>query len=171
MRNSKLFRLFGVLEFVCLALLLGGCATTATNVKTTAELSQVGKDNLIYTAPLHDAAERGNIEQVKELVGKGDSVSAKDESGNTPLHLAAVSDNIELTSFLLDSGAPINARNDLGVTALIIAVYKNNFDVARLLVSSGADPNTRDSDRSTALSLAWKKKTLGPHALSDIKWC
>ena len=41
-------------------------------------------------APIHDSAEAGDIEQVKQLIAKGAKVDdARDKDGATPLHVAA----------------------------------------------------------------------------------
>ena len=66
MWKSKIFRYFGVFGFVCLALVLSGCSTTATNIKTAAELSQVGKDNSIIFGQI-EWLENGK----KKKIGKG----------------------------------------------------------------------------------------------------
>ena len=112
----------------------------------------------IVADPIHDAAEQGDIAQVRMFIDSGIHVGTRDEAGNTPLHWAAFHGNTKLVKYLLDSRAPVNAKNDLGVTALILAMYKNNFDAAGLLITHGADPNIRDSDKTTALSVAVEKE-------------
>jgi ankyrin repeat protein len=107
-----------------------------------------------FSAPIHDAAEKGDLATVKKLVSGGISPNSKDESGNTPLHWASMSGNDELISFLLEKGTDVNAINELSVSALILAMYTKNYGSARLLISKGANPNIRDSDKSTALSMA-----------------
>jgi ankyrin repeat protein len=111
----------------------------------------------VVAGALHDAAEKGDMQQVKALIKQGAAIDAKDEAGNTALHWAALSGNTELVKFLLDGGVPINATNDIGVTALILAEYGDNFEAAKLLVTRGAKLDIRDTDGATALSMAWEK--------------
>lgn len=40
-------------------------------------------------APLHDAAAKGDVAAVQELLDKGSAVNAKDNDGEIALHLAA----------------------------------------------------------------------------------
>lgn len=47
MSKSNLIRFSWVFWFISLALVLSGCATTATNIKEASELNQVGKDSSI----------------------------------------------------------------------------------------------------------------------------
>ncbi len=41
----------------------------------------------VIAAPIHDAAEAGDVEQVKQLIAKGAKVDAKNKDGKTPLKL------------------------------------------------------------------------------------
>lgn len=51
---------------------------------------------MLYGAPLHEAASKGNVEEIKLLIAKGADVNAKNNSGNTPLHRAASSGGVEV---------------------------------------------------------------------------
>ena len=54
---------------------------------------------------LVNAANIGNLEEVKELLKSGANVNARNYKGNTPLMAAASGGNTEIVSFLLDNKA------------------------------------------------------------------
>ena len=49
----------------------------------------VGENTETIDNPMHEAAKRGNIGFLKEVVDSGMSVNTLDTAGNTPLHWAA----------------------------------------------------------------------------------
>ena len=58
---------------------------------------------------IHQAAEAGNIEVVKQHLADGVDVNAKDEKGWTPLHFVAVGGNKEIAELLINNSAdPLN---------------------------------------------------------------
>ena len=68
---------------------------------------------------IHDAADSGNIEVVKQHLAAGTDVNAKDDSfGGTPLHYAAMEGHMEIVELLITKGADVNAKDDGGATPL-----------------------------------------------------
>ena len=66
---------------------------------------------------IHDAADSGNIEAVKQHLAAGTDVDAKDTSdslGMTPFHYAVANGHKEVIELLLVKGADVNAKNDRG---------------------------------------------------------
>ena len=55
---------------------------------------------------IHEAAEKGNIEAVKQHLAAGTDVNALDDDGGTPLALAIRSGNTETAALLRKHGAP-----------------------------------------------------------------
>ena len=55
---------------------------------------------------IHEAAEKGNIEAVKQHIAAGTDVNALDDDGGTPLALAIRSGNTETAALLRKHGAP-----------------------------------------------------------------
>ena len=82
---------------------------------------------------IHDAAAKGDIEAVKQLVDAGTDVNAKDEDENTPLHRAAYYGHKEIVVLLIAKGADVNVKNDVGYTPL----DWNHPDTANLLRKHG----------------------------------
>jgi ankyrin repeat protein len=114
--------------------------------KTAKELKAEGKNSI------HEAAEDGNIEAVKQHLAAGADVNAKDGWGMTPLHYAAFFGHKEVTELLIDKGAEVNAKEgDTGKTPLHEA---HNKEIAELLISKGADVNAKDKFEQTTLHSA-----------------
>ena len=82
---------------------------------------------------IHDAAEDGNIEVVKQHLAAGTDVNAKNDSGVTPLHRAAYYGHKEIVVLLIAKGADVNVKNDVGYTPL----DGNHPDTADLLRKHG----------------------------------
>jgi cytohesin len=73
---------------------------------------------------IHKAAEKGNIEAVKQHLADGTDVDVKGGwMVGTPLHYAA---NKEIAELLIARGAAVNAKDEDGDTPLDIATHPDN---------------------------------------------
>ncbi len=105
------------------------------------------------------AADAGNIERVRELLGRDPSLANRmggDRSG-TPLVHAAGRGHLEVVQLLLEHGADPNAPEEGNAPhgrALYSAVYNRHFDVAKLLLEHGANPNQEVESSADAPSIA-----------------
>ncbi|HEX4273785.1 MAG TPA: ankyrin repeat domain-containing protein [Bryobacteraceae bacterium] len=103
---------------------------------------------------LTEAAEQGNLNNVKSLVQKSDVNSAQGD-GMTALHWAAYREDVEMARVLIQAGANVNAANRLkAVTPLLIASNAGNAAVIDLLLKNGADANLANTLGTTPLMLA-----------------
>ena len=82
------------------ALVLVGCGPSAPDIS------------------IHDAAEEGNVEAVKQAIADGADVNAKGDIGRTPLHWAANEGHKEIAELLISEGADVNAMDNDGETSL-----------------------------------------------------
>ena len=94
-------------------------------------------------AKLDDAINRGNLEEVKELLRQGADIEYQDPFGSTPLMNAAWIASTELVDYLISKGANVNHLDKEGESALsrVKSIGHNEFghnDVIDLLVSKGA---------------------------------
>jgi ankyrin repeat protein len=80
---------------------------------------------------IHEAAEQGDIEAVKQHLAAGTDVDAKTGGGMTPLHLAAGYGRKEVAELLIAEGADVNVKDELGITPLDWANGKEIADLIR----------------------------------------
>ena len=105
--------------------------------------------------PLHDAAERGDLEKISDLLNAGASINQTDgPHGFTPLHKAALEGRVSAAELLIDRGAEVDVRRSLGATPLHDAAFRGEASVVKLLIEKGADVNARDVQGSTPLHWA-----------------
>lgn len=105
--------------------------------------------------PVHDAAHKGNIAKLQELVAANPAVvNNTDKMGKTPLHMAAESNQVAAATFLLEHGADVNAKDPRngGFTPLDFALSSYHYiEMVRLLIERGANVNTASTQGITPL--------------------
>ena len=87
---------------------------------------------------IHEAANIGNVELVKQLLSAGVDIDLKNKAGGTPLHAASVNGRIEVVKLLISKRANVNAQNRRGVTPLSFAIGRKHPEIAKLLRENGA---------------------------------
>ena len=107
-----------------------------------------------YTTLLHHAADQGQADLARLLLGAGADPNLKDEEGKTSLGLAAYSGHQEVAGLLLAGGADPNVKDMFGKTPLQLAGEQGHTELQRLLLSQGADPKLRAVAKSPAF---WPK--------------
>ncbi len=107
------------------------------------------------SAPVADAAMRGDADAVKALLRDGADVNAAQGDGMTPLHWTASHGDADLTSALLYAGANVRATTRLGgYTPLHLASQAGAAAVIDSLVAAGAVVDAPTSTGATSLMLA-----------------
>jgi ankyrin repeat protein len=91
-----------------------GVSTSARILRLTAiALGLVAFATPAFCGPIHDAARRGDVKKVKELLASDPKlVSDRDKNGDSPLHVAALHGQLEVAQALIDAGADVNAKNN-----------------------------------------------------------
>ena len=108
---------------------------------------------------IHEAAEDGNIEAVKQHIAAGTDVNAKDKYGESPLLFAATFGHKEIAELLIANGADVNTKIDkIGMTPLHIATGQGYKEIVELLIAKGADVNAKTKYGSTPLDAAVRRK-------------
>ena len=121
---------------------------------------------------IHEAADEGNIEEVKQHLDSGIDVNAKNQFGATPLHFAAKQGHKNLAALLITEGADTNAEAYDKSTPLHSAVISGYKEVAEQLIANGADVNAKGYESSTPLDNAIEFKHLDTAALlRKHGWC
>lgn len=90
---------------------------------------------------LHQAAAWGDLDLLRELIGLGHSVDARDSEGYTPFLVACKQAEPDIFHALLESGADFEATNRRGMNALFLVATNGIVSLARDLLDLGADVN------------------------------
>jgi ankyrin repeat protein len=91
---------------------------------------------------IHEAAEKGDVRRVRELLDDGAPVYRTNNAGQTALHIAAREGQYEVAKLLLSRRAKVDTRDAFGMTPLDEAARHGYRDmVARFLARGGpVDP-------------------------------
>jgi len=103
------------------------------------------------------SCQRGDMNAMKQAIGAGADVNAKDKLKWTPIMWSARNGFSDMIMALKGYGADVNAKNNNGWTALMEASREGQVQSAKALLEIGADPNERSESGLTALKLATKK--------------
>ncbi|KAG8442210.1 hypothetical protein GDO86_011129 [Hymenochirus boettgeri] len=110
-----------------------------TPSSSTRQKDKVNKRNERGETPLHMAAIRGDISQVKELIQMGANVNVKDFAGWTPLHEACNMGYYDVAKVLIAAGADVNTQGLDDDTPLHDAASSGHRDIVKLLLRHGGN--------------------------------
>lgn len=103
---------------------------------------------------LHKAAEKGDLNEIRNLLAQCYDPNVVDAGFNTPLHYTANHGKVEAMSILLKAGASPDVPNYYGVRPLHVAVIQNEFESVKFLIKSGAKVNRKDRGHYEAIHMA-----------------
>jgi beta-lactamase regulating signal transducer with metallopeptidase domain/ankyrin repeat protein len=104
---------------------------------------------------LYEAAEEGDFEGVKDMVGAGANPSATIHGDGNPLIGAAKSGHAEIINYLLDQGADPNGIVEGDGSPLIAAAKFGRIEQVQMLVQRGANVNLAvDGDENPLMNAA-----------------
>lgn len=98
---------------------------------------QACDSGLVGEPPLHQAAYRGDVDEMKQLIKSGVSVHSLNSEGATPLHWAAFKGHLPAAKLLLHHGADVNAMTKKGSTPLRLATTHKKEKLVKLLKRRG----------------------------------
>ena len=99
-------------------------------------------NSMAISAEIHEAAKKGDLEEVKALVAKGEKVTIKDDRNLTPLYYAAKLGHKNLCEFLITKGADVNVAQEPFYAPLYAAFNKRSKEgeeTFKFLVEQGSD--------------------------------
>ncbi len=106
------------------------------------------------------AAEQGDVDVLKRLIGNGLNLMCNGFNGYSLLHNAASRGHCKVIAELIRHRAiPIDIQNDAGETPLHLAVYGGHLLAVDQLLDYGADINAVNKDSETCLFYAARKST------------
>ena len=94
-------------------------------------------------AAWEDAINRGDVQDICDLLDRGADVDASDRHAQTALMLAAHQGHREIVEALIARGANLNKTAKYGLSALMLAVVAGHEEVARILAAAGTDLSLR----------------------------
>jgi ankyrin repeat protein len=113
-------------------------------IKTLAVISLL--TTTAFAAPIHTAAETGDLAGVQAELDKGVDVNAKNRGGWSVLYCSARNGHKEVAELLIKEGADVNALTEFGWSAMHTAAQSGHKDVVELLITKGADVNLKDNE-------------------------
>jgi len=106
-------------------------------------LIMIAGESVALAAPpdLLDAARKGDLERVQQLLDSGADINQRDKTGFTALHWAAMANRKKVAVLLIQKGADINVREfKFNLTPLGVAQSRDFRDMEVLLLRNGAKP-------------------------------
>ncbi len=94
-------------------------------------------------AAWEDAINRGDVQDICDLLDRGADVDARDCHGQTALMLAAHAGHREAVEALIARRANMNMTAKYGLSALMLALVAGHEEVARILVDAGTNLSLR----------------------------
>lgn len=107
--------------------------------------------NIDKEEELRQAAEKGNIKKVKELIAQRVDIDAASSHGVTALMWAGGEGHTEIVKILLEAGANVQEKSHDGFTPLMWAADDGQTKAMELLIKAGAKVNEKTKDGFTAL--------------------
>jgi uncharacterized protein len=104
---------------------------------------------------LIQAARRGNLAKVQDLLARGVNVNTIDPNDTTPLLYATQAGHGDIVRVLLEYSADVNSsRKSGGLTALMLAASCDRLEILQQLLAAGADVDRVNQDGTPALMIA-----------------
>jgi ankyrin repeat protein len=106
-------------------------------------------------SPVADAAQRGEAEEIRNLLRQGADPSAAQPDGMTALHWSALNDQLEIVETLIFAGATLQPATRVGgYTPLHLASRAGNAEVVAALLGAGANPDILTGTGAASLHFA-----------------
>ena len=115
------------------------------------------KDLIDDSTDIIDVCKNGNLDLLKVLVERGDSVQKEDAFGHNCLMIACKNGHLDIVKYLLDrtkaqdkdNNDAVKVRDIYGCTCMLIACGNGHLDVVKYLLENGSDINEKSDYGST----------------------
>ena len=106
-------------------------------------------------SPVADAAQRGEVEEIRTLLRQGADPSAAQPDGMTALHWSALNNQLDIVETLVFAGAALQPTTRVGgYTPLHLASRAGNAGVVAALLDAGANPDILTGTGAASLHFA-----------------
>ena len=113
-------------------------------------------------SPVADAAQRGEGEEIRNLLRQGADPSAAQPDGMTALHWSALNDQLDIVETLIFAGATLQPATRVGgYTPLHLASRAGNAEVVAALLDAGANPDILTGTGAASLHFAAEADVVG----------
>jgi len=96
-------------------------------------------------ARLVEAAARGDLTSVREMLRRGVDVDSRDARGRTAVTAAVYADDLELVRALIETGADVDVQDEIRTNALLATGEMGNAEILRAVLR--ADPDLTRTNR------------------------
>jgi uncharacterized protein len=96
-------------------------------------------------ARLVEAAARGDLESVRQVLGRGVDVDSRDAQGRTAVTAAVYAGNLEMVQALIEAGADVDIQDDMRTNALLATGETGNAEILQAVLR--ADPDLTRTNR------------------------
>ena len=129
------------------------CALSWTGLLFMASVSLAGAEPGHRTGDqaLIAAAERNDVEAVRQLLKEGASVRARDPQGRTALMAATYRNHVEVAKLLIQAGSDVNTQDVMQNSPLLLAGASGYLDILRMTLTAGPDFTIYNRYGGTAL--------------------
>lgn len=104
---------------------------------------------------LMDAARRGSLGKMQQLIDVGVNLEAQDKRGETAFHVCCYKGHLACVKALLDGGCSMDALDISGYTGLMSAANSGRLDTLAYLLDEGSDMEKVSLHGHTAFMLAY----------------
>ena len=107
-------------------------------------------------------AQKGYINQIKQMISDGTDIDAISDVELTPLLSACREGEIETVEYLIMNGADVNFVGNTGkYNALIItALNEEELDIFEILIDAGCNWNQKNTDNEDFIDILLKKRKM-----------
>ena len=113
-------------------------------------------------SPVADAAQRGEVEEIRNLLRQGADPSEAQPDGMTALHWSALNNQLDIVETLIFAGATLQPATRVGgYTPLHLASRSGNAEVVAALLAAGANPDILTGTGAASLHFASEANAVG----------